>query len=350
VEGIWVYVGEKDAVTTARALARTFDGLADRLLHEDLGVLLAVLGNGAQEEASAVATRCLAQALRRERDWRRFDDLCSRLREVVGRLPAEDAAATAQAVVAKLDKEGFRRALELEAAALTILASRLGEQDAAAAVRVVARRMTERVDSTDPIPYLVGTLAALAGRLPRDEAAAVVAPTVRTLTRALAGGAPGLEANAVALATLAERLADADAAAAFRAAAGRLAGAKSSTELAGVGKALAALAGRLDRKETGGVPAAAAAALVERLAVEKEWKVPAMLAAALADLGRRLDEGELVGLLGAPLCRGEARALVLGELGRRAGRPFADVWEFAEWARVHRPDLDLRSAATAARA
>ena len=29
------------------------------------------------------------------------------------------------------------------------------------------------------------------------------------------------------------------------------------------------------------------------------------------------------------------------DLGRRAGHPFADLWEFVDWAREHEADLDL---------
>jgi hypothetical protein len=35
--------------------------------------------------------------------------------------------------------------------------------------------------------------------------------------------------------------------------------------------------------------------------------------------------------------------MVLGHLGRRLGRQFADLWEFVAWAREHQPDLDLAS-------
>ena len=34
---------------------------------------------------------------------------------------------------------------------------------------------------------------------------------------------------------------------------------------------------------------------------------------------------------------------IVERLGHQCGRPFANVWDFVEWARVHRPDLDLTS-------
>jgi hypothetical protein len=97
------------------------------------------------------------------------------------------------------------------------------------------------------------------------------------------------------------------------------------------------------------VLARAGDALTERLAVEKDADPLAVgsrgrLAAALAAVARRLGEGELIELLRGPLCRGEARSLLLDELGRRAGRRFGDAWELVEWARANRPGLDLRGA------
>jgi hypothetical protein len=35
--------------------------------------------------------------------------------------------------------------------------------------------------------------------------------------------------------------------------------------------------------------------------------------------------------------------VIVRQLGRQCGQPFANEWEFVEWARRHRPDLDLTS-------
>jgi len=51
----------------------------------------------------------------------------------------------------------------------------------------------------------------------------------------------------------------------------------------------------------------------------------------------------LVDLLKQPFCVGEARRLVLGQLGRHYGRAFADQWEFVDYAQKHKLDLDLTS-------
>jgi hypothetical protein len=68
---------------------------------------------------------------------------------------------------------------------------------------------------------------------------------------------------------------------------------------------------------------------------------------ALAEASRpppaRFTEQQLVDLLKAPTCPAPARQAIAEQLGRQCGRPFADEWQFVEWAREHRPDLDLTS-------
>ena len=49
-------------------------------------------------------------------------------------------------------------------------------------------------------------------------------------------------------------------------------------------------------------------------------------------------------LLKHPLCVGEARRVVLDELGIQHRRYFADQWEFVEFAEKHLPEIDLQSA------
>jgi hypothetical protein len=60
----------------------------------------------------------------------------------------------------------------------------------------------------------------------------------------------------------------------------------------------------------------------------------------LANLGPR-DWLVLVDLLKGPLCVGEARQIVLEQLSRHYGRPFADQWDFARFAEEQRLGLDL---------
>ena len=51
----------------------------------------------------------------------------------------------------------------------------------------------------------------------------------------------------------------------------------------------------------------------------------------------------VVDLLKMPTCRLEARRVLVRQLGNQCGRPFADMWEFVNWAKENRPDLDLTS-------
>ena len=62
---------------------------------------------------------------------------------------------------------------------------------------------------------------------------------------------------------------------------------------------------------------------------------------AMEPLPPPLPPQTLVDLLKHPLCVGEARRLVLEQLGRRYNRPFADPWEFVDYVHQNKLDLDL---------
>ena len=57
-----------------------------------------------------------------------------------------------------------------------------------------------------------------------------------------------------------------------------------------------------------------------------------MLMPAAEPLPCRLSTQQLVELLKMPTCVGEARTVILELLANRYRQPFADVWEFVEWA------------------
>jgi len=57
----------------------------------------------------------------------------------------------------------------------------------------------------------------------------------------------------------------------------------------------------------------------------------------------RLSTQQLVELLKMPTCIGEARRVILDQLGNRYRRPFADVWEFVRFAEEQQLGLDLTS-------
>jgi len=147
-----------------------------------------------------------------------------------------------------------------------------------------------------------------------------------------------------ALAALAGRMGKQDAAEALGAASAAVPRTRTAPQLVGLCAALAALAGQLGREEVAGLLGPTAHTLVERLATEKDINAGRPLTEALSGLAAWMSEGELVGLLRDPLCSGRAQSAVLGELGRRCGQPFPDVWQFVAWAGANRPTLDLRTA------
>jgi hypothetical protein len=73
------------------------------------------------------------------------------------------------------------------------------------------------------------------------------------------------------------------------------------------------------------------------------FALPALLQPAAEPLPAPLPAQVLVDLLKHPLCVGPARRVVLDQLQRRYGQPFADQWDFVRFARRHQPDLDLTS-------
>jgi hypothetical protein len=58
-------------------------------------------------------------------------------------------------------------------------------------------------------------------------------------------------------------------------------------------------------------------------------------------LPHRFSTQQLVDLLKMPTCVRETPAVILEQLSNRYQRPFADVWEFVEWAQQNEPGLDF---------
>jgi hypothetical protein len=159
---------------------------------------------------------------------------------------------------------------------------------------------------------------------------------------------------------------------------------KGPYELCNLTEALSAMAGQMEPKEAAAVCAQAAAALIHVMSTTNErgylndltnalsgvllrehparfaqrnrmvaemvahlggtgltWTAPALLAPRLETLPPPLPAQMLVNLLKHPLCVGEARRLVLEQLSRHYHLPFADQWEFVEYAHQHRLELDL---------
>jgi hypothetical protein len=67
----------------------------------------------------------------------------------------------------------------------------------------------------------------------------------------------------------------------------------------------------------------------------------ASLVPALEPLPCCLSTSELVELLKQPTCIGAARRIILGQLGNRYRRPFADHWQFVRFAQEQHLGLDF---------
>jgi hypothetical protein len=231
------------------------------------------------------------------------------LAALLGRLDATAAAAVAGPEArhlldalgqARPENADMRRSFGQAAEAL---AGRLAPSEAAAAAARAAGELPREMDYSSRRTTALA-LAALAGRLALEEAARVCGPSARLVADEL------------------ERTADHNARPALA-------------------EALAALAGRLPPEQSAAVCAPGAWRVLE--ALPEANQPPAAFAGrerALLVLAERLPTPAVADLLKHPLCEGGPQAALLGVLGRRAGRPFADVWDFAGWAQGQ-PGIDL---------
>jgi len=226
-----------------------------------------------------------------------------------------------------------------------------------------AAKLLVRVMGTTPSPVaremLARGLAAVGRQLPREEAAVRAAEGAAVLLRALEGATEPVALGALTrgLSALASRLGEAWRAAAASALADALER-TADTALPTLARELPAVAAELGPEDATATAAALVRAIGRRADVGPVKPLAQALAGVVArdDFDRRtravaaavglaspvgvlaldgpspLPVPALVELLGRPLCVGEARRVVLGQLARRYGRPFADPWEFARFA------------------
>jgi hypothetical protein len=234
-------------------------------------------------------------------------------------------------------------------------------------------------------------MSAVAKWLEPKEAAECAA----ALTQAMSTTNDALELTPLAhgLSAVADRLEPKEAATTLTVAMSR---AKNSEALASLAQVLAVVVGRMEPKEGAAVCGPAAATLIQAMSTTDEPKVifsstkgrmvlwysaeglstvlsreqtanfprrprgvtstvatlggtgppltaPPLLLPTLEPLPPPLPAQTLVELLKHPLCVGEARRLVLGQLARHYERPFADQWEFVRFAREQKLGLDFTS-------
>jgi hypothetical protein len=298
------------------------------------------------------------------------------------RLPPAEAAGAAQRVLDTLDWKAPASVWAYAPWAVGMLAPRLEPADAGATARHLLAAEKRFLPLTRP--ETAGALLALAARLPPAERARVLEAAARLLATtpyrlniplgwaSLASTVGALEGSRGP--DEVNRTVEAIAHGALDV----LATVKNPAELPFPARALAAAAPGLGP----GTAAAGLHKLVDALAKTADPKAgvyrPEALP-ALRALGARVPAGDLVELLKAPTCVGEARAVLVQELGRRGGppspeaafavstvaagepralaavaqltlgeqlypggrRPFTGLWEAVEYLRAHHPELDL---------
>jgi hypothetical protein len=210
------------------------------------------------------------------------------LAAAVGTLAGRAEAAT-EAILGRL--AGANEPLADLCAAVVALAPRLDIE----AARTAARRVLALTDRPDSVTALARAASALAARLPAKEAIGLCTPIVGRILQ-------------------------------------RLEQATSAVVPADLAEAVAVLAERLEAPQ-------AAARCDEAAQLLLESAAPS--APALALLAERIGTRQAVDLLKQPWCVGPLRQAVLQGQSRRTGRPFADVWEFVNWAVQDDPTVDL---------
>ncbi len=227
----------------------------------------------------------------------------------------------------------------------------------AAAKQVV--EATGNITDPEALHNLAVAVAALAPQLEAGESAQRTSAVAREVENALAkatSGRPVVDAlgNTIppyvlfphlagALAALAPRLETAEASAAARQTVDAMARVNDSYNLYELANALTALIVRSGPGEASERLCSEAEAVGYAGALPTRLAGLALLTEASRPLPGRFTEQQLVDLLKTPTFRREARQVIVRQLGWQCGQTFANQWEFVDWAREHRPDLDLTS-------
>jgi hypothetical protein len=309
------------------ALAESLSALAARLEPKEAAQ---VCGRGA-----ATLTRLMSS---KTPDSDRF--IMQGLSALATRVDAKDATKIAATLTQEMSKTTNVNSLQFQAQGLSAVAARLEPKEAAQVCGQAAATLTQAMSkTTDPysLRSLAQGLSALAARLEPKEAAQVCGQAAATLTRVMSSTKDprALLSLAEGLPVVAARLEPKEAAEL----AATLTKAISETTLPPVlvslKQSLLATAARLEPRE-------APATLIQAMSKITDTLIMPRLAQGLsAVLAREFPPQTLVDLLKHPLCVGQTRRLVLDQLGRHYHRPFADQWDFVDYAQQQKLDLDL---------
>ena len=383
----------EDAARAATNLLQTMKGAKNPYALTALAEgLSAVAARQKAEDGTTVAAQAAApllQAIKDAKDPAALQALAEGLTAVAARMKAEDAAAAAgQAAATFLQAMkdakpgGDLRAL---ARGLAAVAARMKAEDAAAAAGqaaaalVQAMKNAKRLDSSNS---LAEGLSAVATYLGAEDAARAAATLVQAIKATQDPST--LEQLARGLSAVAARMKAADAAAAAGQAAAALLQARKDAKhsyvqraqlAAGLAAVSAGMGGKDDATALLEVMNDAlnpktveqlARGLSAALSAVPPAEIPARSAIAASPVACpagtgdplaaltlllpaaepppcRLSTQQLVELLKMPTCIGEARRVILDQLGNRYRRPFADVWEFVRFAEEQQLGLDLTS-------
>jgi hypothetical protein len=299
--------------------------------------LSAVAARMEAKEAAAALTQAMANTLYPFE----LRHLARVLSEVAGRLPPEEAAAVCGPVAANLTQAMNRTkdpyAWAELAEALSAVAVRLEPKEAVAALSQAMAKTADRL----MLFSLAKGLSAVAGRLGAKEAAEAAAALRQAMTRT--ADHVVLDDLAQVLSAVAARMEPEKAAAACGQAAATLSQAMTRTTNPGELRSLAQVLSAVLLREGPGRNVRRGHGLVGVVGTLTSpgsmLSAPALLQLALAT--PPLPAQTLVDLLKQPYCVGEAQRLVLEQLTRHYGRPFAGQADFLRFAREQKLPLDL---------
>jgi hypothetical protein len=251
-------------------------------------------------------------------------------------LSPEEAGKAIRDVVSSLAQVGSQPAQKVLLRAVGFLASRLSPDEA----RTCGDHAFASLNKPASLGCLGEIIGSLAARMRPEDVATITVPVAHCLLdvvswkprlagadrqRAVEGGA-----------FLAPSLAPAAVVELLREVCDLLA--RSRGTESGLERVATALLARLGPGEAASIIAPAAALALDRQAAQGEREGQTQYLTALA---RCSTLPGLVELLKQPTCVGPGRRVILAELGNRANRSFADVWDFVDWAREQQPGLDL---------
>jgi tRNA A-37 threonylcarbamoyl transferase component Bud32 len=341
-EGLSAVAGRmepKEAAKCAAILSQAMSSVKDPDLVPGLAKGLSSLAGRLEPKGAADCAALLTQAMCKTEDPGRLWYLAKGLSAVAGRMEPKQAAECAAVLIQAMSATKEPQAMACLAKGLSGLSGRIDPKQAADFAAVLTKALSA---TREPwvLMVLAGGLSSLAGSMEPNDAAATLTQAMTKTTAAYS-----LMELAEGLSAAASRMEQKEAAAVCGRAAAKLTHAMSATkDKQAIGNEAYGLSAVLLREQPETIdkrPHRVASTVATLGGTGPTLAAPALLAPALQPLPPPLPAQTLVELLKNPLCVGEARRLVLGQLSRHYHEPFADQWEFVEYARRHRLELDL---------